>query len=237
MSRVDTTVAGRGGPVPASAATRSGDGVRSSPSAAGLPIRQRRPGYTALALALIVTLAATGAWLYRQAGQKTSVVVVVTRVPTGHQVNRGDLSTVDVAGAVTAVSATHLDAVVGQNAAVDLLPGMLLQRSMLTSAAPLPAGQAEVGVAVSGGRIPADGVTPGDTVAAVQVPSGGGGGDTAAALPAAVLVARAQVFSTRPDPAQAGGTLVTLIVPVERAPAVAAAGATGQVALVRVGMP
>jgi hypothetical protein len=237
VSRVDTTVAGRGGPVPAGAATGSGDGVRSAPSAAGLPTRQRRPGYTALALALIVTLAATGAWLYQQAGQKTPVVILVTRVPAGHPVTRGDLSTVDVAGPVTAVSAAHLDAVVGQKAAVDLLPGMLLQRSMLTSADPLPAGQAEVGVAVSGGRIPADGVTPGDTVAAVQVPSGGGAGDTGAPLPAVVLVARARVFSARPDPAQAGGTLITLVVPVERAPAVAAAGATGQVALVRVGAP
>jgi hypothetical protein len=210
---------------------------RGVPVAPALPTRQRRPGYGALALTLIVALAATGGWLFQQAGQKASVVVVVTRVPAGHPVNRAHLSTVDVAGAVRAVSAAHLDAVVGQKAAVDLLPGMLLQRSMLTSADPLPAGQAEVGVAVSGGRIPADGVTPGDTVAAVQVPSGGGGGDTAAALPAVVLVVRAPVFSARPDPAQAGGTLVTLIVPVERAPAVAAAGAIGQVALVRVSTP
>ena len=124
------------------------------------------------------------------------MVVVVDRVPAGHRVDRSDLSTVDVSGAVTAVSAVHLDSVVGQNAAVDLLPGMLLQRSMLTSADPLEPGQAEVGVAVSGGRIPADGLVPGDTVSAVQVPSSGAGGDaTAAAETSTVLVAKARVFS------------------------------------------
>jgi hypothetical protein len=184
------------------------------PPVVSLPTRQRRPGYAALALTLIVTLAATGA---------------------GHPVSRDDLSTVDVAGAVTAVSATGLDSVVGQNAAVDLLPGMLLQRAMLTSTDVLTAGQAEVGVAVSGGRIPADGLVPGDTVAVVRVPPGTTGGDAVAAPPAVVLVARARVFSSRPDPAQAGGTLVTLIVPVERAPAVATASASAAIALVRVG--
>ena len=205
------------------------------PPAVALPTRQRRPGYTALALTLIVTLAATGAWLYQQAGQKTAVVVVVARVPAGHPVSRADLSMVDVAGAVTAVSAAHLDSVVGQNAAVDLLPGMLLQRSMLTSADPLSAGQAEVGVALSGGRVPADGLAPGDTVTALRVPSGATGGGAAAEPPGVVLVAKARVFSSRPDPAQAGGTLVTLIVPAERAPAVAAASAAAAIALVRVG--
>ena len=44
-----------------------------------LPTRERRPGYIALLVALIVGVAAIGAVLYSKAGAKTPVVVVVPR--------------------------------------------------------------------------------------------------------------------------------------------------------------
>jgi hypothetical protein len=93
-----------------------------------LPTRQRRPAFMAIGAAVV--LAAVGAWLYDQAGAKTPVVVVVADVPAGHVVERSDVSTVDVAGAITAVAGGHLEAVVGQTAAVHLLPNTLLQRSI-----------------------------------------------------------------------------------------------------------
>ena len=187
---------------------------------------------------MIVALAAVGAWLYAQAGAKTPVVVVVGDVPSGHVIGREDLSTVALAGGITAVAGSHLDSIVGQTAVVHLLPGTVLQRSMVTSAAPLRAGQAAVGIAVKGGQVLADGVAAGDTVAVLRIPTAAaantsttttGGQDTGR-----VLVARATVYSSRPDPAQAGGTLVTVIVPVEVYVEVAAAGGAGQVALVQV---
>lgn len=208
--------------------------------AGGLPTRQRRPGLVAVGVALVLALSAVGAWLYSQAGQKTPVVVMVADVPAGHVIDRADVSTVDVAGAITAVAGSNLESVVGQSAAVHLLSGTLLQRSMLTSAHPLADGLAAVGVALGGGHLPADGVGPGDWVAVLQVPT-----DTTGALEesvagrggegqARVLVPRAQVFSARPDPAQAGGTLVTVLVPVEDYVAVAAASGAQQVSLVEV---
>ena len=69
-----------------------------------LPTRERRPGYIALLVALIVGLAAVGGVLYSKAGAKTQVVVVVHEVATGHPVQRADLGTVAVAGDVTAIA-------------------------------------------------------------------------------------------------------------------------------------
>ena len=198
--------------------------------AAALPTRQRRPGWTALALTLVVAFGAVGAWLYSSAGAKTAVVVVVREVPAGHAIARADVSTVAVAGAVTAIAGDNLDSVVGQTAAVHLLPDTLLQRSMVTAEPGLTGAQAQVGVAVRSGQIPADGLTPGQVVTVVELPAV----DAPTPGEATVLVERAEVFAVREDPAQAGGTLLTVVVPTGRAAAIAAASGAGRAALIRV---
>ena len=95
-----------------------------------------------------------------------------------------------------------------------LLPGTLLQRSMVTDADPIPAGMVQVGVAVKGGQLPADGLVPGDRVQVLRLP----GQVAGAGIPAepAVLVEGATVFAAHPDPVQPGTTLLTLLVPAER---------------------
>lgn len=198
-----------------------------------LGTRHRKPGYAALGVLLIVGLAALGGYLYSTAGSKTPVVVVVQQVPAGHVVTAADLSTVDVAGGVVAVAGSNLSSVLGQTATVDLLPNMLLQRSMVTEAPVLAADEAQVGVAVRAGQLPADGVLPGDTVQVLQLPAK----DTTAAGAAAtatVLVPAASVFSARPDPSVPGGWVVTVTVPTGSAAAVATASGLGAVALVMV---
>ena len=194
-----------------------------------LPTRQRHNGFIALAVALIVGLAAIGAYLYSTAGAKTPVVMVIHQVPVGQVLQRSDLTTVPVSGRVVAVAGGNLASVVGQRAAVTLLPDTLLQRAMVTSGQTLAAGQAQVGVAVRSGQIPADGLAAGDVVRVVQLPVKG-----SADLQASVLADRAQVFSTRLDPAVSGGTLVTVVVPEGASTAVAAASGAGAVALVKV---
>ena len=113
--------------LPALSRSPTGRGPGRGPAAGPLPVRQRRPGYAALGVAMIVALAAAGAWLYAQAGAKTPVVVVVGDVPSGHVIGREDLSTVALAGGITAVAGSHLDSIVGQTAVVHLLPGTVLQ--------------------------------------------------------------------------------------------------------------
>lgn len=201
---------------------------------APLPTRQKRPGYAALAVVLIVGLAALGAYFYSQAGKKVPIVVVSTRVPVGHTIERSDLSTVQVAGNVTAIGGANLDSVVGQTAVVELLPNTLLQRAMVTSAPALTSSAAQVGVAVSPGQIPADGLNPGDTVQVLQLP--GKNNTSSAAAPApSVLAEDATVYSSTSDPSRSGGTLLTLVVPKPAAGAVAAASNAGLIALIRVG--
>ena len=196
-----------------------------------MPTRQRRPGYVLLAVTLIVGLAAVGAYLYTQAGAKVPVVMVVNDVPAGHTISRADLTTVPVAGGVTAIGGENLDSVVGKTASVRLLPNMLLQRSMVTDSSALPAGKSLVGVAVKPGQIPADGLVAGDTVDVVLLPpkdvaTGGG--------TATVLAGGVTVYTARLDPSSQGGTLVSLIVPSSAGTNVAAASSAGRVALVKV---
>lgn len=196
-----------------------------------LPTRQRRTGYAALGLLLVVGLAVAFGYLYSTAGQKVPVVVVTATLAPGEVIDRADLSTVDIAGDITAIAGGNLDSLVGQRAAVGLLPGTVLQRAMLTTVDPTPAGVVQVGVAVKGGQLPAQGLVPGDTVQVLRLPAAGG---TGASAPAEVVVEKATVFAAVPDPVQAGATLLTLLVPAGDAAAVAAAGGAGAAALVKV---
>ena len=196
-----------------------------------LPTRQRRTGYLALGVLLIAGLGAAFGYLYTTAGEKVPVVVVTSPVSVGEVIERADLSTVDVAGDITAIAGANLESVVGERAAVALLPNTVLQRSMVTDVDPTPAGMVQVGVAVKGGQIPADGLTPGDTVQVLRLPSAGGTG--VPAVPE-VVVARRRCTRRCPDPVQAGATLLTLLVPAEQAAAVAGASGAGAAALVKV---
>ncbi len=209
-----------------------GRGASARPATA-LPTRERRPWWVALAVLLVVCLGATFGALYQRAGAKAQVIVVVARVPAGHVLTRGDVSTTRVAGAVSAMAGGDLSAVVGQRTTVTLLAGTLLQGSMLSSAGEVLPGQAQVGVAVAAGQIPADGVDAGDTVEVLRVPSNGASADPDSAQ-AEVLVAAATVWSSRVDPSRPGAALLTLTVPLSNVTDIATASAAGAVAVVRV---
>lgn len=204
-----------------------------------LPTRQRRPGLAAIGLIVVLGMGAVFGWLYSTAGEKTPVVVMAREVPVGQVIERADLSTVDVAGSVTAIAGTNLSSAVGQRAAVGLIPGTLLQRGMLTGADPIPAGHVQVGVALKAGQLPADGVHAGDKVAAVWLGGtvAGAAQPTNAPAAAAVLADAATVYSVRVDPTQTGGSLVTLVVTPEQGLAIAEASSTGNAALIKVPSP
>lgn len=204
------------------------NGSKPAGIAAALPTRERHYRLGALLVAMIVGLGSIGGYLYSTAGSKVAVVMVVHAVPAGQVIGRSDLTSVSVSGPVVAFGANRLPSLVGQRAAVPLLPDMFLQRSMVTNGDTLPAGMAAVGVAVRSGQIPADGLAAGDLVQVIELPTKVGTG------PVLVLVVRAQVFSSRPDPSTSGGTLLTVIVPTLASTAVAAASSAGQIALVRI---
>jgi hypothetical protein len=217
-------------------ATLNGSGAPSVERVgAPLPTRQKRPGYAALAIVLIVGLATIGAYLYAQAGKKVPLVVVTTDIPAGHKIQRSDLSTIQVAGSVTAIGGTHLDSVVGLTAVVELLPNTLLQRAMVTSAPALDGSGVQVGVAVIPGQVPAEGLSPGDVVEVLQLPPKNTTTSSDSPVVPAVLASTATVYTSTNNPAQSGGTLLTLVVSKSIAAAVAAASNAGLIALILVG--
>lgn len=221
--------------VPSVAANGRGQ-VPAGRAGSPLPTRQKRPGYAVLAVILIVGLGALAAYAYSRAGQKTPVVMVVKDVSAGHPIARSDLSTVNVAGGVTAIGGSHVESVVGKVATVELLPNTLLQRSMVTDASPLPASSAMVGVQLKPGQMPATGLSDGAHVQVLQLPNKNGTASAAGASQnATVLAEDATVYATTGDPSQTGGTLVTLVVPKAAAGPIAAASSGGLVALVQVG--
>lgn len=201
-----------------------------------LSTRTRPKGYAALAVALIIGLGALGYYFYTTAGSKVPVVVAARDIPVGHTITRADLSTVEVAGGITAVGGGNLSTLLGQHAAVEILPNTLVQRSMVTAGSTVSSGQGLVGVATVAGQIPSSGLAPGDKVEVFSLPQKGTGATSSTTgSAAAVLVPSATVFDVRSNPSSAGGTLLTLIVPQPSAYGVAQASNSGLIALVKIG--
>lgn len=210
--------------------------VNGSAVSARVPLikRTRRPAYIGLLVVLVLGMAALGGYLYSTAGSKYQVVVVATDIAVGQTIERSDLSIAEVAGEVSAVAAERIDTVIGQRAAVGLVPGTLVQRAMLTAGPVLADGQAQVGVAVAIGQLPADGLLPGDIVTVLRLPSqqdNNVGGDR---VVPSLIAEGAVVITAVQQGGQAAGWTVTLQVPVEVAPAVAGASGAGLASLVRV---
>jgi hypothetical protein len=189
----------------------------------------------ALAVALIVGFGALGFWFYTSAGSKTPVVMATQDIPVGRVIQRDDLTTVEVAGGVTAVAGANLGTLVGQVAAVEILPNTLVQRAMVTSGSPIPAGQGLVGVAAAPGQIPSSGLVPGDRVEVLQLPQKDAPVSANSSTVSSVLVGSSTVFDVRPNTTSTGGTLLTLVVPKDAAYGVAQASNDGQIALVKLG--
>jgi Flagellar basal body P-ring biosynthesis protein len=203
-----------------------------------LSARTRPKGYAALAVALIVGLGALGYYFYTTAGSKVAVVVAVQDIPVGHTISRADLGTTEVSGGVTAVAGGNLSSLVGQQAAVEILPNTLVQRAMVTTGSTVQAGQSLVGVSADPGQIPSSGLAPGDKVEVLQLPAKGTSAAPSTSAPAAanaVIVRSATVYDVRANTTTAGGTLLTLIVPAADSFGVAQASNNSLIALVKIG--
>jgi hypothetical protein len=164
--------------------------------------------------------------------------VAVLDIPVGHTITRADLSTVEVSGGVTAVAGGNLSSLIGQQAAVEILPNTLVQRAMVTSGSTVQTGQTLVGVAADPGQIPSSGLNPGDKVEVFQLPQKGTSTaptSSGSAANSAMLVPSATVYDVRPNTSTSGGTLLTLIVPAADSYGVAQASNSGLIALVKIG--
>jgi flagella basal body P-ring formation protein FlgA len=135
---------------------------------------------------------------------------------------------------VHAIPASAIDTVVGRVAAVTLVGGTLVTRAELASGPVIPEGSSVVGLAIKPGFAPV-GLRAGASVQLVLTRPDTTGSDQSATDAAPVVLAeQAQVFDAAVTP-DGQGQIVSVIVDDPSAPAVAAAGARGEVSIVLLG--
>jgi hypothetical protein len=170
--------------------------------------------------------------IYAKAGRTSAGLAVARLIEVGQPIHAGDLVDVRVAPSpgLDPVPASEEASVIGRRAAVSLVPGSLLTRGELVTKYSPPRGRSLVGVAVKASQMPASGVGPGEQVDVVLTNTAASGQD------GTVLAFGVPVV----DEVSSGGsgsdtTVVSLDVPSDVAPAIAAASTSGEVALVAIG--
>lgn len=130
-----------------------------------------RTQWMALGAALVVLAGVVVAWAVAAAGRRVMVVQVAQQVAAGDVLDADDLLLTGVAfdpGVEGLVPAASLDALIGRVAAIDLEPGVLLQRGMWRDGAVLRDGERAVGAVLDAGRFPL-GLGVGSTVLAASL--------------------------------------------------------------------
>jgi hypothetical protein len=209
---------------PRSASQNGHQSPRSTP-----PIRQRNVTRIAIGV-VILALSTLGVVGLRSEASATRPVLVVTRtVSSGEPIRRGDVRAIQVPTATSAdlVPAADLDLIVGRTARTTLVDGSLLSPGQITDAM-ARSGTAMVGATLKDGQFPTT-LRVGDRVLAVSTSDGATGGDTGAPRST-----RGVVIDIVEQTTDSPGTVVSLRVPLDDAPAVAAAGGAGHVSLVSV---
>lgn len=191
--------------------------------------KRRRPGLIALGVVLVVVLFLGFMAALNSSGQSTQVLALAATVSRGEQIEPDDLTTVEVPSDTTLAvfEASQFEDIVGQYAAVDLLPGSTLTTTAVTTELAPEPGYSVVGVALSTTQLPAQDLAAGDHVRIVDTPPAQGDppSETPTTLPATVL-------STTPAADGSPTVVIDLLVPEEDAPALAARAATGRIALI-----
>lgn len=117
-----------------------------------------------------VTLASIGVlgMLFLKVGGRIPVLVTAQAVPAGQVITAADLQIVDIApGTLTGVvSSEHEASIIGQPAAVPLVPGEVLTQSLVGTTQFPPADQAVASMHLKAGSFPPD-LTPGSHVQVV----------------------------------------------------------------------
>ena len=189
---------------------------------------RRRPALLALGVALMATGVLATVWLVSHASERVSVLSVARTIPYGEVITSADVATAEVTvdPTVLTISADQLDDVLGKLAAYKLTPGSLLGPDSLVLAVAPGKGQMLVPVAITSTRMPAAGLSTGDTLLVVDTPAADGDPPTVAPATVQAMVIRLA------EPDLNGVTVVDLAVATADGPALAARAATGRIAVV-----
>ncbi len=206
--------------------------------------RRRQWPRVGIGIVVVVGCALAFAATSLQVGGRTGVLELRTSLPAGAVISAADLQVAQVsAPGVAVLPATEQAGVVGRSAAVPLVAGSLLTPADLGPASALPAGTAEVAVALKPGGFP-PGLAPGDHVLVVTLPTTGSGGGTGIGS-AGGIGSTGGIVPLGPTPAVVTGvqspgatgatdTVVSIQVALADAPALADAAAAGQASLILV---
>jgi hypothetical protein len=210
--------------------------ARRQPTAVGSPARRRRNLPLAVGGVLVVLACAllfALAWM--QAGQRQPVLAVTQDVAAGQVITAGDLQVIRVSasGPVSLLPAAQEPLVVGRPAAAFLPAGTLLTQGEVGTPPPVR-GQVRLGASLKPGQYPPD-LSPGQEVDVLATPASAAGtaGSQGSAQAAALPVGTAVVLAISPQPS-ADEIVVELQVSQNAMPQVAAAAASGQMALATV---
>jgi hypothetical protein len=182
--------------------------------------------------AVIAVIAAVilGGWLYANKGGVSEVLVIDHAIPAGHAITKDDLGSANVSGVKDAVPVADLDDVLGQRAAVALVPGQVLTHQAVTAALLPGDAQRLIAVSIPQGRVPAT-LTDGTAVDVVAVPQPGEASDTGVLDNPKVISSGATVYAVKS--AEDGSAVVTLLLSAVDANQVAAYGSVGRLTLVQ----
>ncbi|MGH9009573.1 MAG: SAF domain-containing protein [Acidimicrobiia bacterium] len=212
--------------------TRAASPLPATPALASSAQRNRSRVAAGALILVACTLAAVV--IYGRVGDRRAVLAMARGVEVGQTLQASDLRVVHVSTepGLDTIPATGRSRVVGQPAAVRLVPGSLLSPAEIGGGAALPDGMALVGAILKPGQFPL-GLAPGDTVALVAAPASGAGlavtADSPAEPPTAIVVAVERATDAT------GNTAVSLQLPAKAASLIAGAGAAGRLNLVVVG--
>ena len=203
------------------------------PPATEAPLRRRNRTRIAVgALIMAVSIVGVVAAVSRST-QTIEVLVVARDVPAGVQISADDLTTTELAvtSELRSVPLSELDAIINQTARIPLSAGALLTPSQTSDGPSVPEGSALVGAVLDAGQFPVM-LRPGDEVALIALPAASAGSDSTPEQ-LGVGVVRETV-----EPVSGTAALVvTLVVAESFSAQAAAAGASGQLALVVVSQP
>jgi hypothetical protein len=203
----------------------------SGPASRKLPVppRERRPALAALAVLLILGGALATTLLVMRSGDRVSAVRIVEQVGAGQRIPASAIEEVQIADTgIDYVPWRFNERVLQTYAAVTLLPGTLLTDQMVTTDSDrVGPGKAVVGLALKAGQVPA-GLTKGDVVQVVYVPSASRESGSAEQR---VLAQQARVESVGDPENRATSGLVSVIVDSSVAPSVALHASSGEIAV------
>lgn len=213
------------GPVPAPAAPAAAG--RQTGDRLPRPPRRRGAGLAALAVLLVVGGAAAAGLLALRLDSRVDVLVARHDLAPGQRITVDDLAVAPVASdGIDVIPASRQAEVVGRYASQPIPGGRLIDHAMLATSGLLAQGKAAVGVILKAGQAPANGLLPGDSVEVVKT-ADDGGTTVAQAVVSSVKASESGAFGT-----DSGSTVVTLVLAQDKAPDVAAASASGRIAVV-----